>query len=825
MICTNSSEKNPGRNTIILKTPASWHGDMWREGLPSGNGVIGALVYGNVAEETILINHCRLWHWGIKNELPDISYTLAETRRLIDEGKFWEANWISANALKEKGYEAKLASPCPLCDIKVDMGDRGVFKKYRRMLNMETGEVTVTWLEGNCRFERKAFVSRADNILVYKITSEMNNLGADIYIQLHETFDKDTEKMREEVKDSLEITAEGNYIYYAATNDNGKDFGAVMKVVCDDGSLSAGENGRIKISGSSSVTAYCCFFANSEREKEFGLLKEKLEKITNSPCSYESCLERHVKLHKALFESVDIKLACEEAEQEKMGLSNEELILDAYEDIASNALIEKVWRFGRYLMISGTSESEESLPFPLYGLWAGKYRLAWPHNMANENIQMIYWHTMVGGLEYTMKAFINYYTGMMDEFRLNARRLFGCSGIYIPAGTTPGMGFPNQIVPVIMNWIGAAGWLAQHFYKYYKFSGDEKLLREKILPFMYEAAQFYMDYIVFDESGHCKIYPSVSPENTPKSLMPSEEYEHLAHPCPSAINATMDFAIIKELLGNLIEGATITGMYQDMVSKWQEILKAIPEYQKNPDGDIKEWMHPALTDRYTHRHLSHIYPVFPGTEYVMGRDDPDMLAAFELAVNKRVLGSQTGWSLAHMSCIYSRLEKPDKALECLDILIRSCLINSFFTLHNDWRWMGLTLGRGSFAPIQMDANMGFVNAVQEMLIFVSDDIVKLLPACPERFKKGKAENLRFMTGRVSFEWDRDKKYFSCIFEACRDTKIKVILPGFAGKYKLTGGHTAAGSSETAGIAIDRIIEGNSLNIDMKAGEKLNIISI
>ena len=787
--------QNGNRNKMTLKTPASWHRDMWREGLPAGNGKIGALVYGNIADETIVINHCKLWHWGKRNELPDIHEALSETRKQLDKGNFWDANTISADLLKKKGYTARLASPCPLCDIKVIMDSKNAFHHYRRVLNMETGEVCVSWKEEDCEFTRKLFVSRADDMLVYKLTSNQRHLNANLFLQLHETYDKDTKKMREEQGSNLVEYADKNFIYYSARNEDGRDFGAVMKIV-GDGDLATQDGRSISVKNGNEITVYCCFFVGGQRNTEFEKYKRKLEGWNDT---YEACLKRHAKLHGALFHNVDIQIADQDLDK-----SNEELLFNAYEQTASNALIERMWRFGRYLMISGTAEN--GLPFPLYGLWPGKYRLPWSHNMANENIQMIYWHTMVGGLEYTMKTVLDYYWSLMDDFRQNARRLFGCSGIYIPAGTTPGMGYPNQIVPVILNWIGAAGWLCQHFYDYYKFTGDEEFLKEKILPFMYEAAQFYSDYIVMDEKGNCKIYPSVSPENTPKSLMPGDEYEHMAHPCPSAVNATMDFAIVKELFRNIIEASKITGMYQDKIKSWETILKAIPEYQKNADGDIKEWMHPDLTDRYTHRHLSHIYPVFPGKEYVVGRDDMDMPVGFELAVSKRTPDSQSGWSLAHMACIYARLEKPEKAIRCLDILTRSCVLKNLFTLHNDWRKMGLTLDGGESVPVQMDANMGIANAVQEMLLFVSDDFIKILPACPERFKKGAVKNLHFMTGLISFKWDILAGYFVCNIVSLRNTRLTIQLPKFFHRYAMNG-HS---------------IDGRTPGIALKAGERLCI---
>lgn len=157
----------------------------------------------------------------------------------------------------------------------------------------------------------------------------------------------------------------------------------------------------------------------------------------------------------------------------KLDSCNEDLLLEGYEGEAPNALIERLWRFGRYLFISGTHE--EGMPFALYGLWGGDYALPWSHHMANENIQMTYWHCLSGGLGYAMKGFARYYTDLMDDFRTSARNLFGCRGICVSAGTTPGLGIPNQVVPVIVNWISGGGWLAQHLYDYYLYTGDVEL--------------------------------------------------------------------------------------------------------------------------------------------------------------------------------------------------------------------------------------------------------------------------------------------------------------------------------------------------------------
>ena len=226
---------------------------------------------------------------------------------------------------------------------------------------------------------------------------------------------------------------------------------------------------------------------------------------------------------------------------------------------------------------------------------------------------------------------------------------------------------------------------------------------------------------------------------------------------PTAVNATMDFAIIKELLTNLIAGSEHLGIYDAEREKWRDMLAKIPPYQINADGAVREWMAPDFEDNYNHRHLSHLYPLFPGHEITQD-SDPELYQAFCHAVQKRLavgIGDQTGWSLAHMASIYARPEDGDKALECLELLSRSCLINNFFTLHNDWRSMGITLQMPS-APIQLDANLGWAAAVQEMLLYASPELIKILPACPGKWEQGQVEGLRFCTGAADISWNRGR---------------------------------------------------------------------
>ncbi|MCJ7839413.1 glycoside hydrolase family 95 protein [Lederbergia sp. NSJ-179] len=765
--------------------------------MPSGNGKIGAAVYGGIKDETILLNHEELWHLGQKDVVPDVKHTLAETREMMSRGEYLAASWNLTNALKEKGYKTRLASRLPLGALKLRMPCENAFRNYKRMLDMETGEVTVKWEDGGNVYERSLFVSRADDLIAYQITSDHAPIQASIQLALHNS---DGGKLSDQYPSLVEysaVKAKAPYYYYAAKNEDGRDFGAVLRIIPTEGQMKDKDN-WIQCTDTEKMLILVKAFAGGERKKEWQRLTNEL---ANIELNYEQLLHRHAEIHGPLFRSSEIELTDMDDPR-----SNEELLLEAYRGEAALSLIEKMWSYGRYLFISGTRS--EGQPFGLYGLWYGDYRLMWGHHMANENIQMMYWHANVGGLSEFVPALFHYYDQMMDDFRNNANKLYGCRGIFIPAGTTPGIGVPNQIVPVIMNWTGAAGWLARHYYEYCLFTGDQAFLKEKVLPFMREAALFYEDFLVLGDDGYYKMYPSVSPENTPENHMPKAG-QPLAHPMPTTVNATMDFAIIKELFTHLIEGSRVVGENSPKIEQWEKMLERIPTYQVNEDGAIREWMHPDFDDRYDHRHLSHIYPIFPGQEFTR-EEDPPLFAAFETAVRKRLIGAQTGWSLVHMASIYARLGDGDQALECLNILARSCLLNNFFTLHNDWRDMGICMNTPT-APVQMDANLGWIHAVQEMLIYVSPTVVKLLPALPSKWKQGKVKDMCFTTGKISFSWDKEARRFAGKLVAERETMITLILPEFCEYDSLADKYNSVARSALAP---------NRFDIRIKSGETL-----
>ncbi|CAM3866669.1 MULTISPECIES: glycoside hydrolase family 95 protein [Paenibacillus] len=361
------------KHILTMRYPAAWWRSQWREAMPSGNGCIGASVYGGVYEETILLNHELLWRRGSTPELPDVSAILPEVRRLLAEGEAEEADGVLVKCLRTSGYEPKIASPLPLGDLKIYMPQHSAFRGYERRLNMATGEVTVRWTDGETAYERSLFVSRTDDSVVLAIRKQGPlALEATMTFQPHNP--EDTRRPGTAyIPEAPESKRDGHYLYYAARNNDGSDFGAVARIVNRSGTLGANER-EYSIKDAESLLVIIRLFASGKREEQWERLTFELRDLA---ADYEMLLARHASEHGRLFHASSFDLRAQGRER-----SNEELLMEAYRGEVPDALMEKMWAYGRYLLISASREKGQ--PCHLYGLWAGDYDAVWAFHMVKK---------------------------------------------------------------------------------------------------------------------------------------------------------------------------------------------------------------------------------------------------------------------------------------------------------------------------------------------------------------------------------------------------------------------------------------------------------
>ena len=744
----------------------------WNDSTPLGNGILGASVYGSVYDERILINHEDLYNWTCDKGYPDISSSLPIVRRLMDEGKYKEAETYYTNEINKTGFKSNKGKFFPAFDIHMIIDTEGAPCDYKRELDMEKGVCTVSYTENGKACRRVIFASQQEKKIVVLIKKE-ERFGIRVSLERHDMVDYVDNFYCDEFKSS----AKGGYVYSESKTGGGLHFTGIVKVLSTDGEI-VGEKEekalKIDMSGDArlkdflkieNATSVVLIFDLSNPPKSFDEMKESIDKCTKS---FDEMLKEHTKDFAKLFNRTRIELSKGENK------STEHLLLEGYSGNIGTDFIEKMADFGRYLLISSSYNC--NYPANLQGLWNGAYSPAWACTFFNnENIQMAYWQAYAGGLKETVLPLFNLYEKFFDDYRMNAKNLFGCRGLLLPLFMDNSNGKKENTQPHVLYWTGSSAWISAIYYDYYLYTGDIKFLAERAYPFMKESALFYEDFMVYDERGKLKSYPSDSPENRADG-----DFEG-AREISVSINATMDFALLKELLTNLVSASVSLGIDEDKRAEWEKMLHAIPEYEINEDGAIKEWLHPDFKDNYHHRHQSHIYPLFPGFE-VNEENDKELFEAMKIAVEKRLvigLKSQTGWSLAHMSNIFARLNDGKRALECLNLLLRFCTGQNLYTYHNDWRNMGVTLKymHAGHAPFQIDANMGFTAAVYEMLLYSDRDKIKLLPALPEEFKEGSVDNICARGGfTVSICWDENS--VKATITATLGGEINVGIRGF-----------------------------------------------
>lgn len=734
-------------NSMRMALPAV----RWNDALPVGNGTLGALVYGNVVRDTMVLNHENLWLPVYPDRpMPHMHQHLEKVRELCRAGKFLDAAKFWYAELKKTGScDEWVNSYQPAAQIDIHHTCDIPFLNYAQSLDFCSGLARTSWQEGENILFRETFVSRVDQVVVTRLKSD-NGLSDEV-----------TLSPRKAELEARGLDGRGNigqtYIDYDKTaageltvltgkyKNSDRRFHVLMRVVRQEKEI--------------------LIISTVLAPEQDSLLVAEKSRILSLNSDFDALFALHSPVHEELYNRVSFNLAGSDS---ITGESNEALLLKAYSGDVPAGLYERMFNYSRYLFISSVGK----LPPNLQGVWNGSWNPGWSCDYTmDENIQMNYWQALQGNFPESCHAFFNFFESQFDDWRENARNLFNCKGLHAPIkSTTHGKNFHFLGIEWAWHfWHSTAGWLAQVWYDYYLFTGDNDFLKERVIPLNFEIAEFYEDFLIEDDNGVLQFIPSISPENTPSNGNSMV-----------AVNATIEIAIAKEVLRNLISACKVCEIHTDKIAGWQKIIDRLPEYKTNEDGAIKEWQHPDLLDNYDHRHQSHIYPVFPAFETTK-KVKPELLEACRVAVEKRLIVGiehQTSWSLGHMACIFARLGQGERALECLENIIRVLCGPNLFTYHNDYQASGISCvargTRGDASVFQIDANLCFSAAVMEMLLFSRPDYLELLPALPKSWQQGTISGIRARGGiTVDIKW-QDGKLIKAVLISDMDKTHRIV---------------------------------------------------
>ena len=738
-------------------TPANWWGERWREGLFAGNGKIGANVYGGIANEKILVNDSSLGWLGRVNVLPDVAEMMDEVKKRLENDDFKGAQKVLPNALKQKNYRPQTEYSLPLCKISADFTIEGIPADYSRSVEMKTGEVKVEYRVGTTKFLRQLFVSRENGLVIYQISKQGSApINVDLSLSL---MDKGGTSDSYEVSlpDDALSEYDKQYMYFSARNfEDGKDFGLVARIINTGGMLRY-QKDCVKVTNASQLMIIAKTFTAASHEKQWIKIHDQLEVVRDT---YDKMLKAHQQLHSKLYSSVQLDMS------DGKDVNVEQLLLDAKQGRFPPLLAEKLYKYGRYLWVSGSAEGQLFSPI---GLWNGNYKPYRSARCFNGEMQMIYLPCLQGRLDVDIEQTFKRHENNLNDYRNNAMRLFGCHGIVVPVVFAPKTGRLGTTDVYAVNFTGCAGWLANFYCKFAVYTQNYKFIKSRLMPFMREVDIFYSEFFQ-QKNGVLVSSPSALP-------MRVGDAEKLMKKRPVvAENSALDFAIARDFYENLIEVSKLLSINQSDIAGWEKMLRLIPHQQLNSDGIFKEFVNCAVSNDYTGISTGTVYGAYFGDQINFLSNDDEKDDYMRTAERKmREAFSQNSFSTSILANVFARLEDKHHALLCLENLVNGSMMPNLAFVDKDWRGMGIC-GSGDSCPVQLHTNMSVTNAVQQMLMYSHGNVIKVLPCIPDDWNVSFSGMMSENGTEVSCAVDVEKSQLVVTLKNRRDAVVDLYLP-------------------------------------------------